>query len=86
MTRGDEPNSVISCWLHLSWSNRKAERVITGNDTAEFCFKSWHCIPVEEEEKGGEGGGGEEEEEKGGEEDEEEKENHGEYDRYLLPK
>jgi hypothetical protein len=31
MTRGDEPKSVISCSLHLSWSNRKDERVITGN-------------------------------------------------------
>jgi hypothetical protein len=82
MTRGDEPISVISCRLHLSWGNRKTERVITGNDTAEFCFKFWHCIPVEEEKEGGgggEGGGGEEEEE-------EEEENHGEYDQYLLPK
>ena len=58
MTRGDEPKSVISCGLHLSWSNRKAERVITGNDPAEFCFKSWHYIPEEEEEEGGGGGGG----------------------------
>ena len=42
MTRGDEPNSVPAADFIYHG--------VTGNYPAEFCFKSWDCIPVEEEE------------------------------------